>query len=310
MSAFSFNLSDFVFVWWSLLYEAIPFVALGALVSGIMERCLSREGVARLFPRRRSVGILISALLGLVLPLCECAVVPIVRRLIRKGVPVSCAVAYLLAAPIINPLVIASTVVAFRSQGGWYVAALRVGLGYLVTLIVAGVVWKLLGEENVLRAADAEPPAAHGHGVGERSSALRDVLSVAAGEFITIGGILAVGAAIAAAINSGFSRQAIAPLADHPLLAVPGMMGLAMVLNLCSEADAFVAASFNAFPLAAKLAFLVLGPMVDVKLILMYSVVFRPRAVATILGLVVVLVLVACLAAPLWLPLTDGSWLR
>jgi uncharacterized membrane protein YraQ (UPF0718 family) len=119
-----------------------------------------------------------------------------------------------------------------------------------------------------------------------------------------------VGAAIAAAINSGFSRQTVAPLADHPLLAVPGMMGLAVVLNLCSEADAFVAASFNAFPLAAKLAFLVLGPMVDVKLILMYSAVFRPRAALTIMGLVVLLVLVSCLAAPLWLPLTDGSWLR
>lgn len=310
MRAFSFNLADFVFVWWSLLYEAIPFVALGALVSGIMERCLSREGVARLFPRRRGVGIAVSALLGLLLPLCECGVVPIVRRLIRKGVPVSCAVAYLLASPIINPLVIASTVVAFRSQGGWYVAGLRVGLGYLISMVVAVVVWKLLGEENVLRTADAASADTHNHAEPGRGSVLGDVLSVAAGEFVTIGGILVVGAAIAALINSSFSRQTIAPLADNHLLAVPGMMGLAMVLNLCSEADAFVAASFAAFPLAAKLAFLVLGPMVDVKLILMYSAVFRPRAVLTILGLVTLLVLASCLAAPWWLPLTDGSWLR
>ena len=136
------------------------------------------------------------------------------------------------------------------------------------------------------------------------------MLSVAAGEFVLIGGILAVGAAIAAAINSGFSRQVVAPLADNPWLAVPGMMGLAVVLNLCSEADAFVAASFAAFPLAAKLAFLVLGPMVDMKLIFMYSAVFRPRAALTILGLVALLVLVSCLAAPWWLPLVDGSWLR
>jgi hypothetical protein len=307
MSPFSFNLSDFVFVWWSLLYEAIPFVALGALVSGIMERCLSREMVVRLFPRRRSVGILTVALLGLLLPLCECGVVPIVRRLIRKGVPVSCAVAYLLAAPIINPLTIASTVVAFRAQGGWYVAALRVALAYLVTVIVAAMVWKLLGEDRVVRDAP-ETPSDDCH--ARRRPALYDVLSVAGSEFIAIGGILVLGAAIAAVINSGFSRSSIAAWADNPLLAVPGMMGLAVVLNLCSEADAFVAASFNAFPLAAKLAFLVLGPMVDVKLILIYMAVFRPRAALAILGLVVLLVLMFCLAAPWWLPLTDGRWLR
>ena len=310
MSPFSFNLSDFVFVWWSLLYEAIPFVALGALVSGIMERCLSREMVVRLFPRRRSVGILAVALLGLLLPLCECGVVPIVRRLIRKGVPVSCAVAYLLASPIINPLTIASTVVAFRAQGGWYVAALRVGLGYLVAVVVAAVVWKVLGEDRVLRSPGAAGQATDYHEVPRQGQVLGDVLSVAGSEFITIGGILAIGAAIAALINSGFSRQTIAPWADNPFLAVPGMMGLAVVLNLCSEADAFVAASFNVFPLAAKLAFLVLGPMVDIKLMLIYSAVFRPRAAMTILGLVVLLVLVSCLAAPWWLPLTDGSWLR
>jgi uncharacterized membrane protein YraQ (UPF0718 family) len=302
MSGFSFDLSDFVFVWWGLLYEAIPFVAVGALLSGAVERCLSREMVVRWFPRHRGLGIAASACLGLVFPMCECGAVPIVRRLMRKGVPVSCGIAYLLAAPIVNPLVIASTAVAFRGREGWTMVGLRGGLGYLIAVLVAAAVWRLLGEGNVLRGG-GDDHGEHAHDHARRGGVLGDVLAVAAGDFVVIGGTLVLGAAAAALINSGFSRAAMAPLADRALVAVPGMMALAVALNLCSEADAFVAASFYAFPLTAKLAFLVLGPMVDLKLLLMYAAVFRPKAIAAIAGLAAALVLAACLAGPLWLPL-------
>ncbi|MBM3888677.1 MAG: hypothetical protein FJ388_06075, partial [Verrucomicrobia bacterium] len=102
---------------------------------------------------------------------------------------------------------------------------------------------------------------------------------------------------------SGFSRAAMEPFASNPWTAVTGMMGLAVALNLCSEADAFVAASFYAFPLAAKLAFLVLGPMLDVKLLVMYSAVFRPRAIVAISGLVALLVLLIGVTGYVWLPM-------
>lgn len=309
MSQFSFNLSDFVFVWWGLLYEALPFVALGALVSGLVECYLSREAVARLFPRRPGIGVAAGACLGLVLPMCECGVVPIVRRLILKGVPVPCAIAYLLASPIVNPLVILSTAVAFRGRGGWEVVALRVGMGYLVAVLVAALAWRLLDGGSVLRqGANGDSGRANGepHRHGLRAG---EVLAVAAGEFILIGGTLAFGAAVAALINSGFSRQAMMPLASNAAVAVPGMMVLAVLMNLCSEADAFVAASFYAFPLASKLAFLVLGPMVDIKLMLVYWTVFRPKVAIAIFGLVVATVLILCLSMPVWLPVFNGSWL-
>lgn len=304
MRAFSFNLSDFVFVWWGLLYEALPFLALGALLSGVVERCVSRETVARFFPRNRWLGIGASALLGLVFPMCECGVVPVVRRLLLKGVPVSCGIAYLLASPIINPLVIASTVLAFRNTGGWAVAGLRVAGGFAIAVLVSVAVWRLLGEKNVLRHSNNEP-ADHNH--DRRGSVLRDVLSIAAGDFMLIGATLVVGGAIAALINGGFSRAAMEPFANNPLTAVSGMMGLAVALNLCSEADAFVAASFYAFPLAAKLAFLVLGPMLDVKLMLMYSTVFKPRAIMMISGSVALLVFVFGVTGYAWMPALLGG---
>jgi len=289
MSVFSLNLSDFVFVWWGLLYEAIPFVAVGALLAGLVERCLSRETIARFFPTNRWLGLAASACLGLLFPMCECGVVPVVRRLLAKGVPVSCGIAYLLASPIVNPLVILSTLLAFRGRDAWLVAGLRTGAGYLIAVLVALAVWKLLGEDRIVLPAQTDHTHGDDHPHGD-GGVIRDVLAIAAGDFLQIGATLVLGAGIAALINSGFSRQAMLPLADNPWTAVPAMMVLAAALNLCSEADAFVAASFYAFPLAAQLAFLVLGPMFDLKLLAMYTALFRPRAIAVISGLVIGLV--------------------
>lgn len=323
MTTFSFNLSDFVLVWWGILYEAMPFVVLGTLLSGLVERCVSQEAVVRFFPKNRVVGIGVSALMGLVFPMCECGVVPVVRRLMRKGVPASCGIAYMLASPIINPLVILSTIVAFRGNDSWtdswIVTGLRVGMGYFVAVFVAVVVWRMLGERNVLlRSRQDESQHDHEHGhqhdparrdhfFRRAGRFLGDVLVHAAHDFMVIGATLVVGAALAALINSGFSRAAMEPFAQNPWAAVAGMSALAIGLNLCSEADAFVARSFLAFPLAAKMAFLVLGPMVDLKLIAMYTTVFKPKAILLIAGLTTLLVFVLCVTGYVWIPLIAAA---
>ena len=309
MNAFSFNLSDFVLVWWGILYEAMPFVILGTILSGVVERCLSREMVVRFFPKNRVVGIGVSACMGLVFPMCECGVVPVVRRLMLKGVPVSCGVAYMLASPIINPLVMLSTLVAFSRTSPWAVTGLRVGMGYAVAVAVAVAVWTMLGERNVLlpKLLDSEE---HQHNHHQKGNIFVDVLVHAAQDFMVIGSTLVVGAALAALINSGFSRQAMEPFAENPFAAVGGMSVLAIGLNLCSEADAFVARSFVAFPLAAQMAFLVLGPMVDLKLIAMYTTMFRFRAIIFISGLTTLLVFILCVTGYVWIPLliSGGVW--
>jgi uncharacterized membrane protein YraQ (UPF0718 family) len=277
----------------------MPVIVIGALLSGVVERCLSRETVVRVFPKSRALGIAASACLGLIFPMCECGIVPVVRRLVRKGVPVSCAVTYMLASPIINPLVIVSTLVAFRGRGAWAVAGLRVGMGFVVAVVLGVVVWRVLGEKKVLLGG-GPPDDAHAHD-HPRGGVVRDVLVHAARDFLEIGATLVVGAAIAALVNSGFHRAAMAPFAANPFAAVGSMSGLAIGLNLCSEADAFVAASFYAFPLPAKMAFLVLGPMVDVKLIAMYTTVFRPRAIVAISGLTAVLIFILCVTGYKWM---------
>jgi len=159
--AFSFSLNDLAIVWLSLLYEALPFVALGAIISGLVETFVSRESVVRWLPRRRLAGIGISAVLGIAFPMCECGIVPVVRRLVRKGVPASCAVTYMLSAPIVHPLVIVGTAIAFRGQGATGMVLLRLGLGLLVSIAIGLLAWQVLGDDGMFREA-LDPPQESG----------------------------------------------------------------------------------------------------------------------------------------------------
>ena len=304
---FSFNLNDFVLVWLSLLYEGLPFVALGSIISGTVETFVSREAVVRCVPRNRVVGIVASAFLGMAFPMCECGIVPVVRRLVTKGVPASCAITYMLAAPIVHPLVIISTIIAFRGQGYVGVTLLRLGLGVSVATAVGLIIWRTIGEQNVFLArgdaggpADDAPPCATLPVSLPRRLVL--ALQTSAEDFVDFSVFFVGGTAVAAVINSGFSRAAIAPFAQQPVASVAGFMVLAVLLNVCSEADAFIAASFQSFSIPARLSFLVLGPMLDVKLVLMYTAVFRRRAIVVLCLLMIAFVFALCVTGHGWMP--------
>lgn len=296
----------------SIVLEAMPFIALGAILGGIIEVYVSRERVAALLPKRRVPAIFAAGLLGLLIPVCECAIIPVTRRLLGKGVPFSAAVAYLLAGPIVNPLVAASTAVAYA--GDWLVVALRLGVGYAVAVCVAMVIDRLFPGTAAL--LDGRAPAG-GHeccGAGSCShdqahqeprpsrERLMRALDHAVDDFLYVGQFLVVGAFFAAVAQTLIERQALVELAEIPALAIGLMMGLAVLLNLCSEADAFVAASFRGvLPLAAQLGFLVLGPMLDLKLAAMYLGFVTKRAFGTMVLLMIVLVFAAMMAIQLTL---------
>ena len=126
--AFNFSLSDFSFAFLSILLEGLPFLLLGTMISGLIDQFLPARLMTRLLPRNPYAGALVSGLLGMIFPMCECGIVPVIRRLIAKGLPVSNAVAYMLAAPVVNPIVAVSTYAAFRGQGAAEFVALRLGL--------------------------------------------------------------------------------------------------------------------------------------------------------------------------------------
>lgn len=318
------NVQDFILFFTSILYEALPFIVLGSVIAGFLEELVPQQFIARVIPRNRFLAIGISALLGLIFPMCECGIIPVMRRLLRKGLPLSCCVAYILSGPIINAVVMLSTYVAFAPyephlMGGAWMVSLRCGLAYIISVSTALVVDRLyqkhgnallaplaipvgqsglpLVKPNGTSAAsdedDDEPGSMKPRSFWERAgniseTALHDFVDICV--FLILGALLSAYMRLVLIHNS--SSEFVQTLQSDPYSAIAFMMGLAIVLCLCSEADAFVAANMGNVPPAAKLAFLVLGPMLDLKLYLMYTRVFRPRLIWTIISCVVVQVFV------------------
>ncbi|HEX5273562.1 MAG TPA: permease [Gemmataceae bacterium] len=289
----------------SIVYEAMPFIVLGAVIAGFLEEFVPQRLITRLMPRNHVWAILAGALLGLPFPMCECGIIPIMRRLIRKGVPLSACTAYLLAGPIINVVVIGSTLTAFmghesfstasmRQMGSWGMTGMRMALGYLVAVGTSLIVerqYRIYGNKLLtpltMPPAQPDPEKADADEVvAERKPLwlrLGNVTETALHDFVDIMVFLIIGAAISALAGQVFAHGDIESFGrGFPVLAILAMMAMAVILCLCSEADAFVAASYTQLPPAAKLAFLTLGPMLDLKLYFMYTRVFRPRLIWTI----------------------------
>ena len=314
------EITDFIITFSAILWEAMPLIVLGAVIAGILEEFLPQQAITRFLPKAVVPAVMIGAVLGLVFPMCECGILVVMRRLLRKGLPLSCCVAYMLAGPIINGVVIFSTAVAFVPHGiGPEMIGLRVGLAFLVAVVTGLVVqgqWAKYGTR--LLTPVAIPPASAAapkgglslgmaDGYGEPaaprksfSKRLGNISATALHDFVDITVFLILGAVLAAVAKRFLTPDEIGQLSTgQPFLAIPAMMLLAVLMCLCSEADAFVAASFTTMHISAKTAFLVLGPMLDLKLLLMYTRVFKPRLIAVIATCVVSQVLVYCVAVHL-----------
>jgi uncharacterized membrane protein YraQ (UPF0718 family) len=374
---------NFIVYFTSILYEAMPFVVLGATIAGVLEELTPRQafafmmsvsaflltviflprapweqapllaplgssqmtdltflwfrlgvaggfallvlaallqvgplidGVLALLGRHPITAIAASGFLGLIMPMCECGIVPVMRRLLRKGMPLSCCTCYLLAGPIVNIVVLLSTYMAFAGMenavneagksagqiGGIGMVLLRGGLGWLVAFVTSLVVlrqYRIHGDELLMPLAqpqkqlavdDDTPPAPK-----PLLARLGSISETALHDFVDIMVFLILGALLSSTARVMIPNSAFEELSRNaPAIAILGMMLLAIILCLCSEADAFLAASLTALGPASKLAFLVLGPMMDFKLYMMYLRVFRPRLIWTIIPCVVVQVFV------------------
>lgn len=292
----------------AIFIEAMPFLVIGALFSSIIEVFVSTERMLRFIPRNVAGGIALGLGAGFVLPTCECGVVPIVRRFMNKGVPPYIAIAYMLAAPIVNPVVLASTYIAFRGSismvfGRIFLAILVAGT---VGMIARALVKVVRPKEKTLdqhvdhihvHEDDHAQDHHHEHDHSQESfvEKTRSVLLHSASEFMDMGKFLILGAIIAAAFKTLLPVNVMEMFSGHLGLSIAGMMLLAVLLSICSEADAFVAASFVGFPAAAQLAFVGIGPMVDLKLIGMYGVTFSKRMVLALVVVPGILIYVATL---------------
>lgn len=278
----------------SVVVQATPFLVLGVLVSGAVGVALTPERLHRLLPRNRAAAVCVAGLGGVALPGCECGSVPVARRLMDSGVPRAAALSFLLAAPAVNPVVVAATLVAFP---GLPQVALARFAASLLTALVVGWVWIALGrDEWVLERAAAHVHGHGGHDHGASGSRLLRFAGIARGDLLTSASYLALGAAVVAAVHVLVPTGWVEGIGGHLVTAVLVAAVLAVVLSLCSEADAFVASAMTLLPLLPRLVFLVVGPVVDLKLVVLYAGVLGRRVAVRLVPLALVVAMASALA--------------
>jgi uncharacterized membrane protein YraQ (UPF0718 family) len=262
----SARIQTWLTVFVSIVIQATPFVVLGTVVSAAIAALVPPSFFARALPRRPVLAVPVAGVAGAVLPGCECGSVPIASALVRRGVTPAAALAFLLSAPAINPVVLVATSVAFPGHPQMVAARL---VASLVAAVGMGWLWLRLGRSEWLRTPGRPELAGLSRAAAFVTACRTDM--VQAGGFLVIGGLTA------ATLNVAVPPKWLQALGGQPVLSVIALALLAVVLSICSEADAFVAASLTHFPLTAKLAFLVVGPMVDAKLFAMQAGTFGRR---------------------------------
>ncbi|MER7565198.1 permease [Streptomyces sp. NPDC097941] len=249
-----------VAAWWTVFtavaVQGVPFLLLGTVVSAAIGAFVPERVFTRLLPRNQALAVPVAGAAGVVLPGCECASVPVAGSLMRRGVAPAAALAFLLSAPAINPVVLVATSIAFPGSPAMALGRL---VASLTTAVVMGWLWARFGREEWLRLPKRS--------TGTSTGGLRAFGAGLQHDFLHAGGFLVLGAAAAATFNIVVPRSVLDLFTGSAWLSVPLLAVLAVVLCVCSEADAFVAASLSGFSPAARLAFMVVGPMVDLKLI-------------------------------------------
>ncbi len=297
------QLTTFATIFLGIFIEAAPFLLLGSLASGLVEVFVSKDDMARVVPRNLIGATIVGGMMGFVFPVCECGVVPLVRRLFNKGIPISMGVSFLLAAPIINPVALASTYAAY---GFGEMLLLRFAMGLLVATSI-GLLFSLNPRPlSILRPGSVPAFAGASHQASQkpRKSAkthkaparaekmnlvqvtvpihqrVQMALRFASDDFFDMGKYLVIGSMLAAGMQTIVPQARLEDLGSGPVSSVLTMQVLAFVLSVCSTVDAFISLAFrNTFTTGSILSFLVFGPMVDIKSTMMFLNVFNRKIV-------------------------------
>lgn len=272
----------------SIIIEALPFVLIGALISGFIDVFITPEKVHKLLPKNRFLAILFGTFIGFIFPSCECGIVPIVNRLLEKKVPQYTAIPFLVTAPVINPIVLFATYTAF---GNSMLFATYRALGAILVSVVLGIILGFFVKNPILK---ENKISHHQHDYSNKTSwqKVGFALIHAIDEFFDTGRYLVFGCLFASLVQVYIPTAVLTTIGHNPLSAILLMMLLAFLLSLCSEADAFIGASLlSSFGFAPVMAFLVIGPMIDIKNLLMMKHYFTGKFIIGFISVITLVIL-------------------
>ncbi|HEO5934713.1 TPA: permease [Streptococcus agalactiae] len=290
------QLPDSVLQWFaifiSIIIEALPFVLLGTILSGIIEVFITPDIVNKFLPKNKFLRVLFGTFVGFVFPSCECGIIPIINRFLEKQVPSYTAVPFLATAPIINPIVLFATYSAFGNSIRFLILRF---VGATIVAIALGVMLAFLVDDNILK-EDAKPTHFHDYSDKKWYQKIFLALAHAINEFFDTGRYLVFGTLIASAMQIYLPTRVLTTIGHSPITAILVMMLLAFILSLCSEADAFIGASLlSTFGIAPVMAFLLIGPMIDIKNLMMMVNSFKTRFIVQFISVSSIIIIIYCL---------------
>ena len=257
-------------IFMSIFLESLPFLLLGSLISSIIETFVSDETMARIIPRNKVLGTIVGIFMGLFIPACDCAVIPVSKRLIKKKVPLNVAVSFMLASPIINPVVLLSTYKAFYATNPkifWF----RLILGIVIAFIIGLIIGFLFKDVKVVNNLNDDKDDCHCHNdkcehKHHHEGKILSIIHHTEIDLFEVVKYLMFGALLASLFQVIIPRNILATFGNSNLLSTIVLMVFAYLVSLCSTSDSFVGKSLmNIFPSGAVLAYLLLGPMIDIK---------------------------------------------
>jgi hypothetical protein len=291
-------IKDISIIFVSIFFESLPFLLLGALISSIIETYVSNDTIAKLIPKNKVLGSIVGVFLGFFIPACDCAVIPVSKRLLKKKVPINVAVSFMLASPIINPVVLLSTYYAFYSKNPeifWY----RLLFGIIIALIVGIIIGIIFDKKEVIKNRLIEDDedddchcmeCHHEHKHHHKHSMKSDILSIfkhAANDMYEVVKFLMFGALIASIIQVTIPRSVLLVFNNNQVLSIITLMLFAYLISLCSTSDSFVGKTLlSSFPKGSIMAYLLLGPMIDIKNTIVLFGNYKKNFVITLISLI------------------------
>jgi uncharacterized membrane protein YraQ (UPF0718 family) len=276
----------------SIIIEALPFVLLGSILSGFIDVYLTPDIVNRFLPKNKFLRIIFGTFIGFVFPSCECGIVPIINRFLEKSVPSYTAVPFMATAPIINPIVLFATYSAFGNSLRFLLLRF---FGASLIAIILGIMLGFIVDEHIVK-DDAKRSHLHDYSYLKAHQKVFHALAHAIDEFFDTGRYLIIGSLIAASMQIYVPTRILTTIGHSPLTAILIMMLLAFILSLCSEADAFIGASLlSTFGVAPVMAFLLIGPMVDIKNLMMMRSYFKTSFIVQFVSVSSIACILYCL---------------
>lgn len=275
----------------SIFFESLPFLLLGSLISSVIETYISNETLSKLIPKNKVIGSIVGIILGFFLPACDCAVIPVSKRLIKKKVPLNTAVSFMLASPIINPVVLLSTYYAFYKTNP-EIFYYRIIFGIIIALII-GIIIGITYKDKTIIINDDNCDC---HISNEKHTVKNDfkhIIKHATIDLFEVVKYLILGALIASLFQVIIPRDVLQTFRESKILSILVLMLFAYLISLCSTSDSFVGKTFiQSFTKESVIAYLLLGPMIDIKNTIVLLGNFKKSFVITLISLIFITIFI------------------